>query len=600
MFLASTSLKSLNKLVVGVIASLAAGAASAGTNATYNAGLGFAATSSVFGTGDPLGGFGTQNLLQTSWNNSGVLGGITPLRASYDFIGQTGTYCGIRNPFNDSCIQEFPSYGTVTNTVDLGKAGMALPFSTNGRASLDLSYKATPGAATIAYPYQSAIKVTQVGSSVYQVSTSAALDAGKVSINSFTGLPQASVDLNYAINAQLGSFEVCAGGCFTAGGGLVSASGPKTTNLLNFNADGKGKLIIPGVVNLDPHGPNGDLTYNKNGITAKLNIPSLDISKQGAQSDGSVIGNVKTTLGTIGYDICSLIPYCFNKSDSVHGDLGSGFSYSASYNAAAVSLVAGVAFGLDQTAKFTANAINGVMNFANSIGLIKKDANGAQTVEATKSISFQPGQSFLIDTGSSKDVKVNTSYSLAGTLHDRVDLTMDASLHEALLQAAAKLSAGYDLNVLGIQIKDSQSYNFSLGPVLQATQLFPLGFVNLIDSDIAISSAVDGLAFDLVSNCTPSDLVVNHLGGDTGIGSLANAIECANVTPNSLITLTGGLGTIKFGDGLPSVNGDVTFFNGGDELVGFDRFNVVPEPETYAIFAAGLAAIMFLRQRKLS
>lgn len=572
----------------------------AGTNTYYDGVVGFNATTSVYGQGPGLGSVGSVNLAQTSWSNSGVLGGITPLRGSYDFIGQTGTYCGVTNPFNGSCVLEFPSYGTVTNTVDLGKVGIAVPFSTDGKASLDLSYRGTLGQATIASPYKEAVSVTQVGANIYKINTFGSSDSSNASLSSFSGVPQASLNLNYEINAALGSLDLCAGGCTTIGGGLVSRSGEQTKLLADFNSDGSGKLVIPGLVSLDPHGENGALTYKKGGLSATLNYPNLNIDTQGAQANGTLVGSVKTTLGSIGYDICALIPYCFNRSDSFSGDIFGGFSYSASYNAYALSLLASLEFGLNQAEKFTANVINGVLDFADTIGLIKRDANGVETVENTKSIAFTPGDSFLINTGDIKNVQVSTSYSLDGTFHNRTDLTLDAVLTEAVLQASASLGIDYDIPFLGFDIKGGQSFSFGLGPLLQASQNFPIGSVNLIDKDISVMASMSGFDFSLSSNCAAQDLIVTHAGGATDVGSLFNAIQCADVMPNSFITLSNGLGTLALDDGLPPINQDVTFFNGNNTLIGFDNVRVVPEPGSVLMMLTGVGMLITLRRKSVT
>lgn len=572
-------------ITMTLIGGLTTQAAHAISSTSYNSPLNFQASTDTFSRGPGTGNFNVQQLAGTTWNNSGNLGAITPLNFSYTTIGQTGTYCALE--VFGRCQLELPSIGPIRNDVHLGDYGAAVPVQSNGRAAIDLSYKPASSTAQVVYPYDSKVAVTQVDTSIYRIDTAATTNNSGGSLTSKTGLPQANVDLNYDLNARVGSLTACVGSCISAGGGGVFASGAKTTNIATFNKDNDGKLVVPGKT-LDPL---RDPVYNQNGITAQVFSPNLGLSATGMNAAGVISGTGKAALLSLGYDICSVIPYCFNFSDRLSGDLGSLGSYSAEYKLALLSLVAGTNLSLQQQQQVSATGLKGILNFADSVNVLTKDGTGFKSTGSATEVAFTPGQSLYVDIGNKDTLSVAQRYILDANLHNRTDLIIDAFLREGIIQGNITGRIDYAFDLLGQRLTGDLGINESIGPLLSATQQFQAGFINLFDDDIRFSSDFAGEAFSLKSTCTPQDLIVTRVGSDNGVGSLLNAIQCANVFPDSTIYLTPGLGNIT-NMGFPTIDNDVTVFNDGNVFTGFDGVRVVPEPSTIALLLAALGGLV--------
>lgn len=576
----------MNKLFGQACALVTALAACQGAQAGVTTLLGgqvtFQQQSGLYASGLGSGNFETRTLASTSWSNSAVAGGITPLGFSYDFFGQTGTYC-------DSLgICGWPSYGWTTQHVDLGRIGAAVPLATAGQASLVLSYNTSPGLAKITYPVDTRFQLTQVGVGTYRVDPIASWVTGGAQMVAKAGLPQASLDLNYRASLDVGSLEVCAGGCLSLGGGAHLDSGAQTTNLLDFNAGGKGKLKIPGVIELDPHGEGGDLTYHRGGLSVTVNFPDLE-AQGGAGANGQIRTQASSNVFSAGYDVCTLIPYCFNRVLADQSGRLGPLDWSLYDKVYALSLTAGLSAGLSQTLTFSPGAVSGVLSFSEPVRRVTSDGSPIAGSDPVNTLEFTSGQSFYIQT-QSPTVHVDTLLDLDGLLHNKTDLLLSAYLAEGVLGNEGRLHVGGNIDLGFVKVPVGQDVSLNVGPLLNARQEFALGSLGLADLELAVQADLAGPSFDIESACSVRDLRVTSVAG-SGLGSLLNAIECADVMEDAKILLTRGLGLVAWTPDLPRIDSRVLVINHGNTLVGFDGVHVVPEPGALSLLVLALAAV---------
>jgi hypothetical protein len=422
-------------------------------------------------------------LLGTSWNNTATLGSISPLNYSYKFYGKTGTY-------KDSFGITWPKIGWKTYTGNLGSIGAAIPLSASGSVGLNLYYGATSSNASLTYPYDTNLTVTQVNDSIYRIDTSATLVRNQANINSNFELPQAKIDAALSYSFAVGDAKICAGVCTTIDTGY-SIKDTKAATLMsyNWNDDGKATLLGPNgvysVAELPPSGSTADFAAGETRLS--FSLPRLSINASADQS-GLIRGEATSTFADLTYDVASLTPFSRYVND--RGSYGV-LDWSYDLHAALISMKAGVQLGLKSVETFSGDIL-GKFRFGEIVDQIKETASGFEKVASgIKDLVFTPGESIYIDTHGS-DIAVDTSYSLDGEFTSKYDLVLNGILQASALEAWAKAKLSYDIPIklpfIGtVHMKDSKSVSQTLGPLWKSSVSVPIGSVGLYSSVVPIN-----------------------------------------------------------------------------------------------------------------